>query len=113
MAFLTIIAPLVAVTYPIDKIKDGSAQGFDKWFKEYIFNLLIQPLHLLLYYILITTAWNLSASNILYSLVALGFLIPAEKLLRSFFGFEKSTYSRYACRTCWCSFDNGGYEKFK
>lgn len=90
MAFLTIIAPLVAVTYPIDKIKDGSAQGFDKWFKEYIFNLLIQPLHLLLYYILITSAWNLSASNILYSLVALGFLIPAEKLLRSFFGFEKA-----------------------
>lgn len=90
MAFLTIIAPLVAVTYPIDKINDGSAQGFNKWFKEYIFNLLIQPLHLLLYYILVTSAWNLSSSNILYSIVALGFMIPAEKLLRSLFGFEKA-----------------------
>lgn len=90
MAFLTIIAPLVAVTYPIDKMNDGSAQGFNKWFKEYIFNLLIQPLHLLLYYILVTSAWNLSSSNILYSIVALGFMIPAEKLLRSLFGFEKA-----------------------
>ena len=49
MAFLTIIAPLVAITYPIDKINDGKAQAFDMWLKEYIFNLLIQPLHLLLY----------------------------------------------------------------
>lgn len=28
MAFLTMIAPLVALTYPIDKISDGQAQGF-------------------------------------------------------------------------------------
>lgn len=90
MAFLTIIAPLVAFTYPIDKIKDGSAQGFDKWFKEYIFNLLIQPLHLILYYILITSAFSLASTNIIYSLIALGFMMPAEKLLRGFFGFEKA-----------------------
>lgn len=90
MAFLTLMAPLVAVTYPIDKLNDGQAQGFNKWFKEYIFNLLIQPLHLLLYYILVTSAFELAGSNIIYSLVAIGFMIPAEKLLRSFFGFEKS-----------------------
>lgn len=90
MAFLTLMAPLVAATYPIDKISDGNAQGFNKWLKEYIFNLLLQPLHLLLYYILITSAFNLASSNIIYSIVALGFMIPAEKLLRSFFGFEKS-----------------------
>lgn len=90
MAFLTIIAPVVAVTYPIDKINDGSAQGFTRWFREYIFNLLLQPMHLLLYYILVTSAFNLAGQNIIYSIVAIGFMIPAEKLLRSFFGFEKS-----------------------
>ena len=90
MAFLTIIAPLVAMTYPIDKINDGKAQAFNMWLKEYIFNLLIQPLHLLLYYILITSAFNLASQNIIYSLVALGFMIPAEKLMRKFFGFEKA-----------------------
>lgn len=90
MAFLTLIAPLVAMTYPIDKINDGKAQAFNMWFKEYIFNLLIQPMHLLLYTVLVTSAYELASTNIIYSLVALGFMIPAEKLLRKFFGFEKA-----------------------
>ena len=91
MAFLTMIAPLVALTYPIDKISDGQAQAFNKWLKEYIFNLLIQPLHLLIYTILVTSAFDLAGKNPIYSLVAIGFLIPAEKLMRSFFGFEKAS----------------------
>lgn len=90
MAFLTIIAPMVALTYPIDKVSDGSAQGFSKWFKEYVFNLLIQPMHLLLYYILVTSAFDLAGKNTIYSMIAIGFMIPAEKLLRSLFGFEKA-----------------------
>lgn len=90
MAFLTLIAPLVALTYPIDKLNDGQAQGFNKWLKEYIFNLLLQPLHLLLYTILVTSAFEFAGTNILYSLVALGFMIPAEKILRGLFGFEKA-----------------------
>lgn len=90
MAFLTLIAPLVAMTYPIDKINDGKAQAFNMWFKEYIFNLLIQPMHLILYTILVTSAFELASKNIVYSLVALGFMVPAEKLMRKFFGFEKA-----------------------
>lgn len=90
MAFLTMIAPLVALTYPIDKINDGQAQGFNKWLKEYIFNLLIQPLHLLLYTVLVLSAFEFAGINTVYMLVAIAFLIPAEKILRSFFGFEKS-----------------------
>ena len=90
MAFLTMIAPLVALTYPIDKINDGQAQGFNRWLKEYIFNLLLQPLHLLLYTILVTSAYELASTNVVYSLVAIGFMIPAEKLMRSLFGFEKA-----------------------
>ena len=90
MAFLTLIAPMVALTYPLDKMNDGKAQAFNMWFKEYIFNLLIQPMHLLLYTILVTSAYELASTNIIYSLVALGFMIPAEKLLRKFFGFEKA-----------------------
>ncbi len=90
MAFLTLIAPMVALTYCIDKLNDGQAQGFNKWMKEYIFNLLIQPMHLLLYYILITSAFEFASTNVIYSIVAIGFMIPAEKLLRSLFGFEKA-----------------------
>ena len=90
MAFLTIIAPLVALTYPIDKISDGKAQAFDMWLKEYVYNLLIQPFHLLLYTILVGSALDLAQNNMLYAIVAIGFLMPAEKLLRRFFGFDKA-----------------------
>ena len=90
MAFLTLIAPLVAMTYPLDKMGDSKAQAFNMWFKEYIFNLLIQPMHLILYTILVTSAFELASKDMIYSLVALGFMIPAEKLLRKFFGFEKA-----------------------
>lgn len=90
MAFLTIIAPMVAMTYPIDKLTDGKAQAFSSWLKEYLFNLLIQPLHLLLYTILVTAAYKLAKENPVYAIVAVGFIMPAEKMVRSFFGFNKA-----------------------
>lgn len=90
LAFLTIIAPLMAMTYPLDKLQDGSAQGFNTWLKEYIFNLLIQPVHLILYTVLIGASMDLVADNIVFALVALGFILQAEKILRKFFGFEKA-----------------------
>lgn len=91
LTFLTIIAPLMAMTYPLDKIKDGSAQGFNTWLKEYIYNLLIQPVHLVIYTVLMGTALDLVMDNLIYGLVALGFILQAEKLLRKFFGFDKAS----------------------
>ena len=89
LAFLTMIAPLVALTYPIDKISDGQAQAFNMWLKEYVYNLLLQPFHLLLYTMLVGSVMDLASENMIYALVTLGFLIPAEKLLRRFFGFDQ------------------------
>ena len=91
MAFLTMIAPLVAITYPIDKIGDGSAQAFAMWFREYVMNAMMQPLHLVLYTALVSSATNLVVQNPIYALVAIGFLIPAEKFIKSMFGFNKAS----------------------
>lgn len=91
MAFLTLIAPVVALTYPIDKIRDGKAQAFDMWLKEYIFNALLQPFHLIIYSIFVGSAIDLAANNPIYAIVALAFITPAEKILRKFFGFEKAS----------------------
>ena len=90
MAFLTIIAPLVALTYPIDKISDGTAQAFNSWLKEYVYNALLQPFHLIIYTVLVGSAFDLAQSNPIYMLAAIGFLIPAEKILRNIFGFNKA-----------------------
>ena len=89
LAFLTMISPLVALTYPIDKIRDGNAQAFSMWFKEYVFNVLIQPVHLLIYTILVTSAKSFAETNLIYTIVAIGFLMEAEKLIKAMFGFNK------------------------
>lgn len=91
LMFLTVIAPLVALSYPLDKIRDGNAQAFEMWMKEYIINLLIQPFHLLLYVIFVTMAFDLAGTNTIYSLVVIGFMIPAEKFLRKMFGFDRAS----------------------
>lgn len=90
MAFLTLIAPVVALTYPIDKMNDGKAQAFDAWLKEYVFNALIQPFHLIIYTVFVGSAMDLASTNIIYMIAALAFILPAEKILRKFFGFEKA-----------------------
>lgn len=90
MAFLTLIAPMVALTYPIDKVSDGKAQAFNMWLKEFTYNALIQPIHLLLYKILLGSAINVAADNPLYAIAALGFIIAAEKMVKQMFGFSKA-----------------------
>ncbi len=85
MAFLTMIAPLVALTYPLDKMGDSKAQAFNAWFKEYVTHLILQPVHLILYVAFVSSAMDLVKNNILYGIVAIGFLIPAEKLIKEMF----------------------------
>lgn len=90
MAFLTIIAPMVALTYPIDKLGDGKAQAFNKWLKEYIYNALIQPFHLIIYTVFVSSAMDLVESNMLYALACMGFVLFAEKFLKKMFGFDNA-----------------------
>ena len=88
LAFLTLIAPLVALAYPIDKITDQKAQSFDMWLKDYIFYTLIQPVHLLLYVVFVSSSIDLAKNNILYALVVLWFIKSAEEIVRKLFGFD-------------------------
>ena len=87
-AFFTMIAPLVALTYPIDKAGDGKAQAFNMWFKEYTMNVIIQPVHLILYTVFVGSATDLAIHNPLYAIVAIGFMIPAEKFIKKMFKLD-------------------------
>lgn len=60
------------------------------WFKEYVFNVLIQPFHLIIYTVLVGSAIELATTSLIYAVVAIYFIIPAEKLLRKFFGFDNA-----------------------
>ena len=91
LAFLTMIAPIVAFMYPLDKIGDGKAQSFNQWFKDYLFGVLIQPMHLLLYTIFIYAAGELFQNNIIYAIAIYAYMITAEKYIKKILGFEKAS----------------------
>ena len=96
LAFLTMIAPFVALTYPLDKLKDGHAQAFNFWVKEYIFYAMLQPLHMLLYTIFVTSAIDIAANNMIYAIVAIVFIMPAEKIVKQMFNIKASTEGNIA-----------------
>lgn len=91
IAFLILVSPMVVLTYSLDKVRDGQAQGFNMWLKEYLYNLAIQPFHLLLYIVFVGSAMSLASNNPIYVLVVMGFMTQAEKILRRMFNFEKAS----------------------
>ena len=90
LAFYTMISPLIAMLYPMDTIGDGRAQTFNMWFKEYIFNILIQPLHLLIYTIFMGAGAELLSRNLVYAIIIFMYMISAEKFFKKMFGFDKA-----------------------
>lgn len=84
-AFLILISPLVTVTYAIDKSNDCKAQAFNSWLEEFITNTFIQPMHLLLFLVLLYSAGAIAE---LYPIIAILFMFgigQGEKLLRGLF----------------------------
>ena len=90
MAFLTLISPLVAFTYPLDKLKDGKAQAFSAWLKEFIYTALVQPVHLIVYCLLVNSAIDFAKEVPIYAIIVIGFLLPAEKFVKKMFGLDKA-----------------------
>lgn len=104
IGFLIIIAPLISITYSIDKIGDGKAQALGAWLKEFAYTILIQPFHCIMYVAFAKTSFELitQPSGILngiftddFNQLALGliaifslwFMKDAEKAVRKIFGF--------------------------
>lgn len=90
-AFLILIAPLVTVTYAIDKSNDCKAQAFNAWLEEFITNTFIQPMHLILFLVLLYSAGAIAE---LYPIIAILFMFgigKAEQVLRGLFKLRGSS----------------------
>ena len=96
IAILTLIAPVVAIGYSIDKIKDGKSQSLSAWMKEYIYNVFLQMVHALIYSVFISfifatiaggDLWSLG-TTIIIVLVALNFMLKSEKLVKKIFKID-------------------------
>lgn len=94
LAFYTMIAPAVALTYPLDKIRDGKAQAFNFWLKDYTFYALLPVLHMLLYTVFVSSALDLASQNMIYAIFAMAFIVPAEKIVKKMFHIQGNTEDR-------------------
>lgn len=90
IAFLTLIAPIITITYPIDKMGDGKSQALNNWLKEFMFNVLIQPFHCLLYLIFVSSALEMLNGTLgggIFAIITIVFVYQAEGIIRKIFGF--------------------------
>lgn len=88
VGFLIIISPLITITYSIDKVGDGKAQAFSSWLKEFLVNVLIQPLHALIYLIFVLTANSIAASSPLVALALLLAMGSVERMVKVVFDMK-------------------------
>ena len=95
-AFLIIISPLITITYSIDKMGDGKSQALNNWLKEFVYNILIQPFHCIIYGALVLTAVNAistdkSIATLVMTIIAMLFMFKAEDLVKKIFGVQPSS----------------------
>ena len=80
--FLIVVAPLITVTYPIDKAGDGKAQAFQAWMRELALTCMIQPIHCVIYMVFNETAGEISKVAPVLALILLVLISYAENIVR-------------------------------
>ena len=88
--FLIVLFPFVAISYVFDKVKDGQAQIFTAWTREFMLNVFMQLFHAILYcsimFIIAALMDNATGgANIILVLVGLGYLRKGDSLLKAIF----------------------------
>jgi len=93
IAVLTVIAPIMGLLYSIDKKK----YRIGDWAREYIYNVLIQFVHVVVYTSIVAVAYDFTRTATfrggVIALVALGFVLIAEGMVKKIFGFNKASSS--------------------
>lgn len=89
VSFLTIISPLITITYSIDKSGDGKAQAFSAWLQEYSINMLIQPLQAFIYLIFVFSANEIAKVAPVVGIIFLLSLTRAERIVKTIFNMRK------------------------
>lgn len=88
MLFLITIAPLVTVTYAIDKVGDNRAQAFQTWFKELINKYVIQIVHAIMYVLFISAAGAIAENAPIIAAFFLWGMGKAENTMRNVIGLS-------------------------
>lgn len=100
IGFLIIISPLISITYSIDRMGDGKSQALNTWLKEFVFGVLIQPFHCVLYLAFVDMAFQLlkggadaqsKIANGALAVMCITFVDDGEKIVKKIFGLDASS----------------------
>lgn len=80
---MTIISPLICLTYPLDTLGDGRAQAFNNWFREFMITIFIQPIHLIIYIVFIYSAGEIAKEAPIIGLIFIIALDNSEKIIKN------------------------------
>ena len=94
IAFLIVIAPLVTITYSIDKVKDNRAQAYAAWFQEMTIKYSLQVVHALMYCIFIVSAGEIAKEVPILGALFLLMLDRTEKIFKKVFRLNDNLFQR-------------------
>lgn len=89
IAFLTMISPLISITYAVDKFKDGKTQVFTSWAAEVTRLAFLTPFYAAMYTIFAIAMGSLAEKAPLLGVGFLVFFGQIEKVLKETFGLSK------------------------
>lgn len=92
IAFLIMIAPIITITYSLDRMGDGKSQALNTWFKNFVYNILLQPFQCIIYIALVKTAIDAitvaNLSSVVIAIIMVFFMYEAEDIIKEIFHFE-------------------------
>lgn len=101
--FLVMISPIIPVWYSTAKTIGGRSAALHGWFREFIFNVVLQILHCVIYVVMVSVAMTALVSNTteiaqvgdvaaaIIAILSLFFIGHAERLLKDILGFNSAS----------------------
>ena len=96
LGFLIVISPLITITYAIDKMGDGKSQALNAWMKEFIFTVIIQPFHCVIYLVFYSSIMQIvnketDLGALVFAAACAFFMLKAENIVRKIFGVQPNS----------------------
>ena len=97
LGFLIVISPLITITYAIDKMGDGKSQALNTWLREFVFTVIIQPFHCLIYLVFygptigaVAGISGMDMGKMIFAAASAFFMLKAEGIVKKIFGIQPS-----------------------
>lgn len=89
VAFLIVIAPLITVTYSIDKADDGKAQAYTTWIRLFLGNVFMQAVQAFMYAVFIYSASAISEKAPIIAILFFLALTKGENVVNKLFNLNR------------------------